>query len=165
MSNVSSHKRYSAIHGLGRNNLAINFQHAGAGASDSAQVVEGKRGVAKTVVFEVEHDAVLARRENVKAFPAHPLEVKQVPNKDRFAFQQVHSVAAKTSAVCLDHALRATLGYVDVGCDGVGGVEQVWRVPMRNSGYRLARTGEHATASRQVGTWRHQTRCCGGIQR
>src|SRR5215468_10741041 len=79
----------------------------------------------------------LPGERNVKAFPAHPLEVKQVPNKDRFALQQVHSVAAKTSAVCLDHALRATLGYVDVGCDGVGGVEQVRRVPMRNSGYRL----------------------------
>src|SRR5215472_9853390 len=158
------HKRHSTIHRLGRNNLAVDFQRASAGAADSGQVVEGKRGVAQTVVLEVEHDAVLARRENVRAFPTDPFEVKQVPNKDRFAFQQVHSVAAKTPAVCLNHALRATSGYVDVGCDGVGGVEQVWRVPMRNSGYRLARIGEHATASRQVGTWRHQTRCCGRIQ-
>src|SRR5262245_66485882 len=62
------HKRHSTIHRLGRNNLAVDFQRASAGAADSGQVVEGKRGVAKTVVLEVEHDAVLARRENVRAF-------------------------------------------------------------------------------------------------
>ena len=67
--------------------------------------------------------------ENVRAFPANPLQVKQVPEEHRLALQQVEAVAAESTAVGDDHALGATLRHGDVRCDRVRRVEQAGASP------------------------------------
>ena len=65
---------------LRRDLLAV--EHTGAAAADAAHVVERERAHAQAVVLEVEFERVLVRSESVGAFPAHPLQVDEVPRED-----------------------------------------------------------------------------------
>jgi hypothetical protein len=51
------------LHLLRRDDLAIHHQCSGSGTANPAQIVEGKRGEAEPVIFEVEYDGALAGRE------------------------------------------------------------------------------------------------------
>src|SRR5262249_20092751 len=56
-----------------------------------------------SIVFEVEHDGVLARPERVRAFPAIAFEADEVIEKDRLALEQIHAVATEAPAFRDDH--------------------------------------------------------------
>ena len=55
--------------------FGINLENSGAGASETAHVVEGERCDAEAIVFEVKLDGVLAGGEGVGAFPLDAFEV------------------------------------------------------------------------------------------
>src|SRR5262247_1134782 len=82
----------SAVHRLRRDHFAIDLEHARTHASDPAGVVEGKGREAEAVVFAVAHQSVLTGRERFRAFPAHPLEVEQVPLD---VIQHLHQIIAR----------------------------------------------------------------------
>jgi hypothetical protein len=63
----------------------------------------------EAVIFVVELERVLARRQCIGSFPANALEVEQVPQEYRLTFQQVESIAAKPAALRNDYSLSATL--------------------------------------------------------
>ncbi len=132
--------------------------------ADAAHVVEGQRAHAEAVVLEVELHGVFAGRERLGAFPADALQVDQVPEEHRLAFEQVEAVAAEAAAGSQQHALGAALGNLDVGRDGVGGVEQQRRVALRNAGQRPG-VDELGAARRDVGPRRDEPRRHGGVQR
>ena len=69
--------------------LAVHRQHAGAALADAG-----------AVVFEVEHDRVLARLASASrcAFPAEPRQIEEVVDEHRLAFEQVQAVAAEAAA-------------------------------------------------------------------
>jgi hypothetical protein len=54
--------------------------------------------LAEAVVLEIKLHVVFAGRERLGAFPPDALQVDQIPEKHRFAFQQVEPVAAKPAA-------------------------------------------------------------------
>src|SRR5262245_43641662 len=60
-----------------RSDLAVDLQDAGAAATDAADIVEGERGKAQSVIFEIELERVLAGRE-LGPFPPDALEVYQI---------------------------------------------------------------------------------------
>ena len=64
------------------------------------------------------------------AFPAHALEVDQVPEEDRLALQQVEAVAGEAAALGDEHALAAALRDLDLGLEVVGGVEELGASPL-----------------------------------
>src|SRR5277367_439037 len=94
---------------------------------------------------------MLARRQSLRSLKAGPLEVEQVVGEHRLAFHQVQRVAVKASPLADDHTFGPALRHVDVGRDGVGGVEYARLVAVRDtdgrtriiedrSARRLART-------------------------
>ena len=89
--------------------LAIHRQDAGATLSETG-----------TVILEVKHDGVLAGREGVRAFPPEAFQVKKVVDKDRFAFEQVETMATEATTERIDHPLGTTLRNVHLGGDGIG---------------------------------------------
>src|SRR5262245_23267234 len=93
------------VHRLGSDDLAIDLEHTGATTTDTAHVVEGQRGEAKPVVFEVELEGVLARRQCLLALPAHTLQVEQVPDVDGLTLEDVKAPASEATALCGDHAV------------------------------------------------------------
>jgi hypothetical protein len=60
---------------------AVDLEHAGAAPADAAHVVEGERTGSETVVFEVELQRVLARRERLRTLPADAPQIEEVPQK------------------------------------------------------------------------------------
>ena len=79
---------------------------------------------------------MLAGREDLRALPLDALEVDQVPQEHRLALEQVEAVARETPARGQDHPLSAVLGHLDVGGNGVRGVQQEGRVALRQSHHR-----------------------------
>ena len=67
--------------------LAVHLQDAGAALAEAG-----------SVVLEVEHDRVLARRERLLAFPAEALQIEEVVEEHRLALEQVQAVAAEAAA-------------------------------------------------------------------
>ncbi len=118
--------------------LAIHRQHAGATLAGAG-----------AVVFEVEHDRVLARLERTAqpvfgshaALPAVALQIEEVVNEDRLAFEQVETVAAEAAAHSRDHSLRAALRDRHLGGDGVVLVQNAGSIADGNVGI-LTRVGE-----------------------
>src|SRR5262249_31634314 len=82
-------QRDGMLHTLACYFFAIDFEHAGAASTDSTYVIEGKRFDAHTLVFKVEFQCVLARRECVRALPTCALVVEDVVQEDRFALEQI----------------------------------------------------------------------------
>src|SRR5215470_1292814 len=74
-------QRHRPIHGLRRNHFAVDLQRARAATAEAAQLVERKRRKTQTIVFEFKLDGVLTGRQSVRAFPANPFQVKQVPDE------------------------------------------------------------------------------------
>src|SRR4029077_11819245 len=118
-------QRHRALHFLRRNDVAVHSQGSGAATADSAHVVEGKRSEAETVVFEIEHDGVLAGRKRLLALPADAVEAEQVPSEDRLAFQEVHPIPAEPPTFGDNGAVAASLRHVDIRSDGIGGIEEL----------------------------------------
>src|SRR5579862_7239127 len=106
--------------------LAINRQHAGATLSGAG-----------SVVFEVEHDGMLAwlerRAQPVAAshagLPPVLLQIEEVVIEDRLAFEQVETVAAEAAAQRYNHSFRATLGNGDLRGDGVALIQNAGCIP------------------------------------
>ena len=67
--------------------LAVHAQHAGAALAEAG-----------AVVFEVEHERVLARCERLLAFPAEALQIEEVVGEHRLALEQIEAVAAEAAA-------------------------------------------------------------------
>src|SRR5262249_62133913 len=88
------------------NLLAVDFQHADAAASDTADVVKGECSEPQAVILEVELQRVLAGRKRICTFPADAFQVDQVPQKDRFVLQHIEPIAAKSAALGHDHSFR-----------------------------------------------------------
>ena len=108
--------------------LPSTFSDAGTASADAAHAVEGQGCGAESVVLEVELQGVLAGRKRFRPLPADSLQIEEVPDEDRLAFQHVEAVAAEPTAVGTQHALGAALGYVDVCGDSVGGIEDAGRI-------------------------------------
>jgi len=66
-------QRHSALQRFRRDNLAVHLERAGARAAKAADAVERQRGVAKSVIFEVVFERMLAGRQRFRAFPAYPI--------------------------------------------------------------------------------------------
>ena len=75
------------------------------------------------VVFELEHEDVPSGGHRILAFPPVALDVHEVVDKHRLAFEQVEAVAAEPAAVGHEHPLCASLRDFDLGGDLVGPVE------------------------------------------
>src|SRR5262245_24235417 len=86
------------LHRLTRHFLAVDLEHAGATATDTAHVVERKRAGTEAVVLKVELQGVFAGCECIRAFPSHALEVDQVPNEHEFSIEHIEPVAAEATA-------------------------------------------------------------------
>src|SRR5215468_8585575 len=76
-----------------RDFLAIHQQDAGAAFAETG-----------TVVLEIKHDGMLARRQRCWAFPSEAFQVKKVVHKDWFALEQVETVATAAAPERIDHA-------------------------------------------------------------
>src|SRR5262249_44868692 len=72
-------QRQCVLHLLARNLLAVDLEDADATATDAAQVVEGERSHAQSVMLEVELERVPAGRQCLGAFPANALQVGEIP--------------------------------------------------------------------------------------
>ena len=84
---VDGHEERNGVRDFsGSNVLIVHPQDAGAAFTE-----------ARPVVFEVEHDGVLARRKGLLAFPTKPLQIKEVIEKHWLAFEQVQAVTTKAS--------------------------------------------------------------------
>jgi hypothetical protein len=105
------------------------------------KLLKGKRAHAEAVVLEIEVERVLTRRERVRALPADPLQVDQVPQEHRLALQQIEAVATEAAALGHDHPVRAALRDLHVGLEVVRRVEDEGRVAVRRAG-ELAGPGE-----------------------
>ena len=101
---------------------------------------------------------------SVRAFPLHPLQVDQVPQEHRLALEQVEAVAGEAPARGQDHALGAALRHLDVGGDGVGGVQQQRRVALRQADHR-PRVDELRAPGGDVRARRDDARRHRGVQR
>ena len=77
-------------------------------------------GHAGPVVFEVKHDGVFARRERLRAFPAEAFQSEKVVGEDRFALEQVQTIATKTPAEGVEHSLGTLRRNFHVSRDGIG---------------------------------------------
>ena len=95
---------------------------------------------AGTVIFPVEFQRVLARRERVFTLPLHALQLDKVPAKDRLALEQIEAIAGEPAAIGHQHSLRATLRNFDLRRDRVGPIEQTRRV----AGSRQEHVGQDA---------------------
>src|SRR5262249_8359764 len=111
---------------------------------------------AKSVVPEIELEHVPAGRK-LRAFPAHPLEVDEIPEEHRLALEDVEAVAAKAPTLRDQHALGANLRNLDLDPEVVGRIEQARRIAVRGPGRRLRR-GEHGAAGAQAGPGRDDAR-------
>ena len=89
--------------------------------------------------------------------PAHALQVDQVPHEYGLAFEQVEAVAAEASARRQDHAFGAALRYLDFGGDRVRGIQQEWRVALRQPDHR-PRVDELGASGRDIGPRRDDAR-------
>src|SRR5712671_1424153 len=104
----------------------------------------------RPIVFEVEHDRVLAWLEpstqeiaaSDAALPAVALEIKEVVNENRLAFEQIEAKAAHAAAQSHDHSLGTACGNRHLGGDGVVLVQNTRRIAERNAGI-FAHIGEH----------------------
>src|SRR5208283_3732669 len=98
------------LHFLSGHFLAIHLEHASTALADAAQVVEGQRAHSEAIVLEVKLHDVLTGCKRLGAFPPNALQVDQVPEKHRLAFQQVETVPAKPTTRSQDDALGTALG-------------------------------------------------------
>src|SRR5208283_1524001 len=114
-----------ALHVLARDFLAIDLQHARSAASDAADTAEFERADPEPVIFEVELHFVPAGREP-RAFPAHTLEIGEVPQEHRLALGEIEAVAAEAAA----------LRDLDVRFEAVRGVQDGRRVAVRRARHR-----------------------------
>src|SRR5262249_41011504 len=76
--------------------LIVHLQHARAALPE-----------AWTIVFEVEHDGVLARGQHLLAFPAEAFQVEEVVEEHRLALEQVQAIAAEAPPIRDQYSLRA----------------------------------------------------------
>src|SRR5262245_27216464 len=120
MSNVSSHWRVS---GTVRSIFWVETVLPSTFA-DAAHIVVSQSCEAEPVILEVELQRVFARRQRLRAFPADTFEVEQVPQKDGLALEQVETVTAKTPSIRVDHALGPALRDIDLGGDGIRGIQK-----------------------------------------
>ncbi len=97
---------------LGGDFLVVHLQDAGAAFAEAG-----------AIVFEVEHDGVLARRERVLAFPAEPLEIEEVVEEHRLALEQIKAIATEAATQGDDHSFGAALRNVHFGGDRIGLVQ------------------------------------------
>src|SRR5262249_26583732 len=101
---------------------------------DAAHVVVGQGTHAEAVVLEGELQRVLPRRQRGRTFPADALQIDEIPDEHRLAFQDIEAVAAESSALPDDHAVGSSLWNVDVRLVGARAVEKAWGVAIRCSG-------------------------------
>src|SRR5262249_17495008 len=154
------------VHRLGSDDLAIDLEHAGAATADTAHVVEGQRGEAKPVVFEVNLEGVLARRQRLLTLPAHALQVEQVPDEDGLTLEDVKAPASEATALRGDHAVarlrraepQTRLRDLYFSRDRIGRVEELLPVAQRDTG-QLAGVGEDVSTGRYAWPGRHHA--CG----
>ena len=156
-------ERDRMLHFLTGHFLAVHLEYAGTALADAAQVVEGQRAHSEAVVLEVKLHGVFAGCDRLGAFPPDTLQVDQVPEKHRLAFQQVETVAAKPATRSQDDALGTALGNLHIRRDSVGRVEQQRGVALWDAGQRSC-VGEHGSARRDVGPRRYETSCDGGVE-
>ena len=140
------------------------LERAGARSAQSAHVIVGQRAQTQSFIFKVELDGVLARCQRFGAFPFHPLQVDQVPQKHRLALEQVEAVAGKAPARGQDHTFGTARRHLDVGSDGIGRVQQEGRVALRQADHRL-RVNELGAPGRDVRARCDDTRRHRGVQR
>ena len=132
-------------HGNGLDFFAVHLERAGAGTTETAHVIKGKRADAKPVILEVKLECVFAGRERVRTFPLNTVQVNQVPEKHRPALEQVEAIAGEAPAGGQDHAFRAAFGHFNIRCNGVGAVEQERGIALRQTDHRMGENELRAT--------------------
>ena len=88
---------------------------------------------------------MFARRERLCSFPAEVFQSEQVVGEDRFALEQVKTIAPETASERVKHSLGAFRRNFHVSGDRVGLVEYVRCVAAGHAGY-FARVGELGAA-------------------
>ena len=152
------------LHVLARNLFAVDLEHAGAAAADTAYVVKGERAHSEAVVLKVELDRVLAWRQRVQSLPARALHVEEVIQEYGLVLQQIETVAAEAAALGDDHAFGTALGDVDLRREVERGVEYAWSVAVRRTG-DLAGPSERRTAGGKARTGRDDPGRDGRVER
>src|SRR6478736_6077763 len=89
--------------------FAIHRQDAGAALTETG-----------TVILEIKHDGMLARRERRWGFPSEAFQVKKIVHEDWFALEQVETMATAAAPERIDHTFCTCLRNFDLCSDGVG---------------------------------------------
>src|SRR5262245_10862613 len=126
-------ERNGVLDFLARQLLPVNQEHTGTALAEAG-----------SVVFEVEHDRVLAGFERVSqpvaashaTLPAVSLQIEEVVDKDRLTFEQVETVAAEAAAHCRDHSFRPGFRNRHLGGDRVVLVQKARSIAHWNAGIR-----------------------------
>src|SRR6476661_5302166 len=71
----------------------------------------------RAIIFEVEHEGVLARCEGLLTFPAESFEVEEVIEKHRLALEQVQAIATEATTQGGEHSFGAALRYLHIRSD------------------------------------------------
>src|SRR5262249_33835713 len=109
-----------------------------------------------SIVCEVEHDGVFARRERLLAFPAEAFKTNEVVGEHWLALEQVQAIAAEAAAQGDDHPFAGVLRAarkpngcagaarnVYLGGDGIRPVQDARCIA-------LWQTGHHARVAKDV---------------
>src|SRR5215510_374184 len=154
---VDGYQEWSGVRNLlGRNLFAVHHEHAGAALAEAG-----------SVVLEVEHDGVLARRERLLAFPAEAFKTDEVVGEHWLALEQVQAIAAKAAAHGDDHPFAGVLRAARkpdggaraarnfyVSGDRIRPVQDVRRIALGQTGH-LARISEDGSPCRGTWPWRN----------
>src|SRR5271163_2547074 len=130
---------------LGVHLLAVDGEHAGSTFAEPGPVI-----------FKIENDCVLARRER-RTFPTKTRHVEQVVSENRFSLQQIKAVAAETSTQSDQHSLSTALRYFHFGGYGVRLVQNAGGITDGWPGY-LARVIEYGSPGGRARTRRDNAR-------
>ncbi len=87
--------------------------------------------------------------DDVRAFPANPLQVHQIPGKDGLALRNVEPVSAEPSALCNEHSFSPVLRDFHFCCEVVGRIENAGRIAVRCSG-NFPAIGKYVAARAQA---------------
>src|SRR5262245_56980666 len=153
---VDGYENWNGVRNLlGRNVFAVNHEHAGATLAETG-----------SVVLEVEHDGVLARRERLLAFPAEAFKTNEVVGEHWLALEQVEAIATEAAADGNDHPFAGVLRAarkphgtaraarnVYLGGDRIRPVQDARCVALGQTGH-LARIGEDGSPGGRARAWR-----------
>src|SRR5262249_4172082 len=154
---VDGYQEWSGVRDLlGRDFSAVHPQDAGAALAE-----------ARSIVLEVKHDGVPARRERLLAFPAEAFKTNEVVGKHWLALKQVQAIAAEAAADGDDHPFARVLRAARKSDGGAGAarnfyvssdrirpVQDARCIALGQAGH-LARVSEDGPPCRGTWPWRN----------